>query len=253
MEAAGLGLFMISAGTFGTLLWHPNSPVVVTGELLRLFLMGGAMGLTAIALIYSPWGKRSGAHLNPAVTLALLYLRKIAPIDAAFYIVAQFVGGLAGVLLTASAASALLGAPPTWYVPTVPGKGGVLWALAAEWLMSAGMMAMALVTSDSPRLKQLTGVFAGALLTLYIVLGAHVSGMSINPARTVASAVPSGIWTSVWIYFVGPGTGMLAVAAIYRGFGGGPAPACAGMNQHAAAGCVARCAAEYWNEAGGIE
>ena len=86
MEAAELGLFMIAACSFTVLLSHPDSPVAqaITTEPLRRLLMGTAMGLTAIAIIFSPLGKRSGAHFNPAVTLTFLRLGKVEPWDAAF-------------------------------------------------------------------------------------------------------------------------------------------------------------------------
>src|SRR5437773_2709127 len=90
IEGSGLGLFMISACSFGTLFGHPDSPVVrfVRDPGLLRVLMGLAMGTTAIALIYSSFGKRSGAHMNPAATLTFLRLGKIEPIDALFYIAA---------------------------------------------------------------------------------------------------------------------------------------------------------------------
>lgn len=101
MEAFGLGLFMVSAGLFGTLLEYPLSPVhrAIGDPLLRRALMGLAMGLTAMGIIYSPWGQQSGAHINPAATLTFLRLGKVAPWDAFFYVVAQLSGGLYGVLL----------------------------------------------------------------------------------------------------------------------------------------------------------
>src|SRR6516164_7275987 len=127
MEAAALGIFMISACVFGVLLEHPSSPLnqTLTNEgQLRRVLGGLAMGLTAIGIFYSPWGQRSGAHMNPAVTLTFLSLGKIAPWDALFYIVFQFLGGIAGVLV----ASFLIGPPlqhaAVNYVVTVPGPRG---------------------------------------------------------------------------------------------------------------------------------
>ena len=100
MEAAELAMFMLSACAFTVLLYHPASPLANSfpNDILRRALMGIAMGTTAIAIIFSPLGKRSGAHFNPSVTLAFLRLGKVAPWDAAFYIAAQFIGGIAGVI-----------------------------------------------------------------------------------------------------------------------------------------------------------
>src|SRR5262249_62002138 len=121
IEAAGLALFMISAGAFGTLLEYPQSPVrgMFPDPFLRRALIGIAMGATAIGLIYSTWGRQSGAHFNPAVTLAFSRLGQVAPWDGGFFVIAQFLGGLAGVL----GISALLGhafrRPPAGFVVTV--------------------------------------------------------------------------------------------------------------------------------------
>jgi aquaporin Z len=96
MEAASLGLFTLSASMVTAILEHPASLIhqAITNPLLRRFMIGVAMGLTAIALIYSPWGKQSGAHINPVATFTFFRLGKIKRMDALFYIVAQFVGGL---------------------------------------------------------------------------------------------------------------------------------------------------------------
>src|ERR1700757_4481438 len=84
MEAALLGTFMVSACVFGALYEFPHSPVhgAITSSLLRRILMGISMGLTAVALIYSPWGKQSGAHINPSVTITFLRLGKVKAWDA---------------------------------------------------------------------------------------------------------------------------------------------------------------------------
>src|SRR5512143_4206850 len=94
IEAAGLGTFMISACVFGVLLFHPESPAhaALGNDFVRRIVMGLAMGGTAVAIIYSPWGQRSGAHINPSTTLAFLWLGKVTPTDAVFYIASQFVG-----------------------------------------------------------------------------------------------------------------------------------------------------------------
>lgn len=218
IEAWGLGTFMVSACGFTVLLYHPASPATRgVPDLARLVLMGLAMGATAIAIIHSPWGRRSGAHLNPAVTLSFLRLGRIGPADAAGYVAAQFAGGIAGVALVALVAGRWAGDPAVRYAVTVPGPAGAAAALAAEAAMAFGMMAMVLSTGAHPQAMRWTGVLAGCVVGIYIVLGAPVSGMSINPARTVASAAVAGVWNGAWIYLVAPLAGMLAAAELHRG------------------------------------
>jgi aquaporin Z len=90
------------------------------------------MGLTATGLIYSGWGKRSGAHLNPAVTLAQWRLNRITTPDAAAYIVAQFAGGALGIALVHGLLPAYMTYPAVNDVVTMPGPAGVWVALAFE-------------------------------------------------------------------------------------------------------------------------
>ena len=96
IEAGALAAFMLSASVFAVLLEHPASWLhqSIESGVARRVLMGLAMGGTAVAIIVSRWGQRSGAHMNPAVTLAFTSLGKVAPVDAAFYILAQVVGGI---------------------------------------------------------------------------------------------------------------------------------------------------------------
>jgi aquaporin Z len=218
MEAWGLGTFMVSAGLFATLLEYPGSPVhqALPDPVARRVLIGLAMGLTAVAIIYSPWGKRSGAHLNPATTLTFASLGKVAPWDALFYVVAQFLGGILGVLLVAALLRGAFTMAPVAYAATVPGAGGASVAFAAEFIISCGMMLMVLFATNIERLAKYTGVFAGILVATYISLEAPLSGMSMNPARTFASAAPGGIWDGIWVYFVAPVAGMLSAPLIYR-------------------------------------
>ncbi|HYZ26305.1 MAG TPA: aquaporin [Geminicoccaceae bacterium] len=243
MEAAGLGLFMISAGLFGTLLFHPASPLVVLlpDPLARRTLMGVIMGLTAIGLIYSPWGQQSGAHLNPAVTLAFWRLGKVATWDAALYVLAQFAGGALGVLVVLALLGRAFADPPVHYVATMPGTHGVIIALVAEAAISFGLMATVLFATNTPRLMRLTGVFAGCLVALHITFEAPVSGMSMNPARTLASALPGSLFEALWIYFVGPTVGMLLAVEAYRLIRRTPEVVCAKLNHHTHRRCIFRC------------
>jgi aquaporin Z len=217
IEAWGLGSFMLSAAFFVTLLEYPGSPLhgLVADPFLRRVLIGIAMGLTAVALIYSPWGQQSGAHMNPAVTLSFLRLGKVKPIDAAFYVLAQFAGGTAGVLLAAGIAGAGFTGRPVNWVATTPGEAGAGIAFVAEAAISALMMFAVLAVSNAPRLARWTGVVAGCLVALFIAFEAPLSGMSMNPARSFASAAPGGLWQDLWIYLSAPVLGMLAGAQIY--------------------------------------
>jgi aquaporin Z len=217
IEAWALGMFMVSAALFTALLEYPGSPVhqLIPNGTARRALMGLAMGLTASALIYSRWGQRSGAHMNPATTLTFLRLGKVMPWDAVFYITAQFIGGVCGVLLSKLLLGSIIMHPSVSYVTTVPGPAGVGIAFIAEATIACGMMLMVLFATNTPGIARYTGLFAGALVFLFITLEAPFSGMSMNPARSTASAVASGVWTACWIYFTAPVLGMLAAAQLY--------------------------------------
>jgi aquaporin Z len=217
MEAAELCAFMIAACVAADLLFHVDSPVakVVPNPVWRRLLMGFAMGGTAVAIIYSPWGKQSGAHFNPAVTLTFLRLGKIDPWDAAYYVVFQFVGGLAGVLLVAAVIGKSLASPEVDYIVTVLGPEGSAIAFLAEFTISFLLMTAVLFTSNSARLTAYSGWIVGVLLVIYVTIEAPLSGMSMNPARTFGSALPAGVWTGWWIYFTAPPLAMLAAAELY--------------------------------------
>jgi len=242
MEAAGLGLFMMSAGGFAIVLYHPASPVAqsLVQPILRRLLMGCAMGLTAVSLVYSPWGKQSGAHFNPAITLTFLRLGKVAGPDAFFYIAAQFVGGVLGIALVALASGGLVAHPAVNYLATVPGATGAPAAFVAELAISLGLMSVVLAVSSAPRLAPFTGVFAGALVAAYITVEAPLSGMSMNPARSFASALPADVWTAFWIYVTAPLIGMLMAAELRLRLSPRPVR-CAKLHHDNPRRCIFRC------------
>ncbi len=243
IEAGGLATFMIAAGVTWTVLVYPGWPshAWITDPVWRRAIMGLAMGLTAVALIYSPWGRQSGAHFNPAITLTFLRLKKIAAWDAAFYVIAQFVGAWSGVLLTYAALGDPFGRPPVEFIVTVPGNAGELAAFAAELGISFALMLMVLYTSNRLPLVRYTGVFAGILIAVSVTFEAPLSGMSMNPARTLASALPSRDWDGLWIYFTAPLIGMIAAVDAYRLITKEWGVICAKLNHDTTRRCIFDC------------
>jgi aquaporin Z len=240
IEAWALGSFMVSAGIVATLLGAPDSPVhrAIPDAMWRNVVGGIAMGLTAVALIHSPWGKRSGAHMNPAVTLTFLRLEKIRPWDALFFVLAQVLGGTAGVLLVVALFGHAFTDPPVSYAATLPGPQGPGVAFLAEVAISALLILILLSLSSSARFARFTGFAAGCLVATYISFESPLSGMSMNPARSFASAAPGMQWQHFWIYLTAPVLGMLAGAQIFLMLTGARRALCAKLLHPPGVRCI---------------
>jgi aquaporin Z len=240
MEAGESGLYLFAACAVATLLWHPASPVQrhLPSDAVRRILMGVAMGASIIAIVLSPWGKQSGAHLNPAVTVAFYRLRKVAPWDTAFYCAAQMLGAVTGVGL---ASLALRGAPShqaVRYAATVPGIYGDAIAFVAEVIISFILMTAILFASNHEVLAPYTHHVAATLVAIYIAFESPISGMSTNPARTFGPAVFASYWHAIWIYFIGPPLGMLAAAEVFLLVHEDKLPFCAKLHHHNDKRCI---------------
>ncbi len=218
MEGAELGIFMAVALFLALALEHPRSRLhnALASPLLRRLLFGLGIGLTVVLLIYSTWGRQSGAQFNPAVTLAMLYLHRIEPWDAFFYIIAQFIGGWLGVVLAAELFRKASAHPDVKFVVTEPGKPGIAAAFAAEFIISFILMATLRILYHRDTLKGWVGYAAGFLLLVYITFESPFSGMSLNPARSVASAIPARSWKAIWIYFTAPPLAMLLAVILFQ-------------------------------------
>lgn len=218
IEGALLAVFMISAIAFTVLLEHPDSPLggIVASPVARRGVIGLGMAATAVVLIYSPWGRRSGAHMNPAATLALARLGLMPACSVPAYIAAQFLGGALGVWAAWQVFGPAVAHPSVRFAVTTPGPWGAGAAFTGEFAMTAVQMGAVLTASRARAWRPRAGLLAAGLLALYITVEAPVSGMSLNPARTLGSAVWAGDFTAIWVYFSAPVLGMLLAAETVR-------------------------------------
>jgi aquaporin Z len=215
-EALGLGIFMVSACIFSGLLFGKNGCFVSSfSAVIRQSILGLMMGLTALYIFYSPLTSPSGSHINPAVTLAFFRVGKINRWDAFFYIIFQCIGGTLTVYIMAALMGENLTAAPLYDVVTIPGKYGTVAAAVTELIIAFVMMSMVLFTADHLLLKKYSRIIAAVLVCLFVIITGPISGFGMNPARSFASALPSNVWTSFWIYLFMPLAGMLAAAEVY--------------------------------------
>jgi aquaporin Z len=242
-EGTLLGLFMVAACSAVVVFQHPASPVAraIRGSLRRRTAIGLLMGLTAVALIYSPWGQRSGAHMNPATTLTFYALGKVNGWDTIFYILAQFAGGLAGVRLAGAVLGHLVRHSEVNHAATLPGARGAGVAWLAEFTIALSLMSMVLHSTNHVETAPYTGLFAGAMVASFIAVEAPLSGMSMNPARTLGSALPARAYRGLWVYFTAPPLAMLAAAWVYTSLAGPGSVYCAKLDHDGPWPCIFHC------------
>ena len=246
IEAGALGTFMVSAAAFAAVLYYRASPVaaLVSNELVRRGFMGLAMGATAVGIIYSPWGQRSGAHMNPAVTLTFFRLGKVARRDLIGYSLAQFAGAIVGLSVAAAVLHGIISDPSVNYLTTTPGTSGDAVAFLAEAAISFALMLTVLTVSNHRRWAPFTGLCAGLLVWTYILVEAPLSGMSMNPARTFGSALLARDYPGLWIYFTAPPLGMLLAAELFTRRYGVQRVLCAKLHHPQATPCIFGCSVQ---------
>jgi aquaporin NIP len=173
--------------------------------------IAAAFGLVIMAMVYAT-GHLSGAHMNPAVSIAFSATRHFPLRDAAAYIPSQLVGAVAGALLLRIAwegTPADLGAT----VPSV----GVGSALVYEGVMTAFLMFVIMaVATDTRAVGAAAAIAIGGTVALDSLFGGGVTGASMNPARSFGPALLAGEWRDFWIYVIGPMVGALAGACAYE-------------------------------------
>jgi predicted DCC family thiol-disulfide oxidoreductase YuxK len=159
MEGTEIASLMLSICVFGTLLYSNDSPFTnyfVISRAIRSVLMGIAIAVTTYLIIRFPFGRRSGAYFNPAITVTFLWLRRIHHWDAVCYVSAHFVGAMVGVAIAREIFRLRLSSAPVLYLVTLPGAYGRLPAFIAEFLLSGLLMGVVLYAANHRCLTQLS-------------------------------------------------------------------------------------------------
>ena len=182
------------------------------------FAVIGLVHVFVLALLVYSLGNVSGAHFNPAVTLALTALRRIAPLDALIYLLVQLAGAVAGALVT----KVLLddeGEAVNYGATTVSEKflqGKPLGALLVEAIGTFVLMWAIMTFAVNERgLRDWAGLGIGMSLGLAVMVFAPLSGAGFNPARSFGPAIVAGEFGDFWVYVVGPALGALVAAFAY--------------------------------------
>jgi len=173
--------------------------------------VSATFGLVIMAMIYAT-GHLSGAHINPAVTVAFTLTRHFPPRDALAYIAAQLAGATAAAFVLLAAwpgEPAALGAT----IPSVD----VATALLYEVVLTAFLMfVIVAVATDTRAVGAAAAIAIGGTVGLDALFGGPITGASMNPARSFGPALASGTWTDFWIYLVGPVVGAALGALAYQ-------------------------------------
>jgi aquaporin Z len=174
--------------------------------------IGLVHALVLTAIVYAI-GYRSGAQVNPAVTIGLLVARKIGGKEAGIYIIAQIIGGIIAAIVVYSIFGSAMSASVT-----IPSEDNVVRALILETVMTFTLVYVVLTTTTSKNFKiaPLAGVAIGFTLGLNVMFGGAITGGSLNPARSFGPALIMGNFSYHWIYWVAPILGGIIAAGVYK-------------------------------------
>jgi aquaporin Z len=241
LEAGFLAVFLLGAGVVSA--WAKSGDGSALGLVARRLVAGVTMGLVLMAMIYSSWGRRSGTHLNPAITLAYARLGKIGRWDALFYVLAQIGGALVAVWLLRS--GTLLPGVPRALLSASTGPHDEWSVYLTEFVLSAVGMLLILFTSNHASWFRWTGLVYGLLATLVVACAAPLAGLGMNVARLLAVDLASGTAALQWLNLLPPLLGMQVGVEAYRLLTGRQQVLCAKLAHNTHGRCIFRCQHPY--------
>ncbi|MDE3154186.1 MAG: aquaporin [Acidobacteriota bacterium] len=208
LVAIGVSIVIVASASSG-----PVVPLVPDAGLRRL-ITGFLFGATGALVTVSGVGRASGAHINPAVTLAFWLRRRMPASHALAYVAAQCAGAaLGGAALLAWGRTGTTVA----FGATLPGRAfGPGLALAGEAVTTATLVILLFAFLGRRRLRAWTPLLFPPLYAVMVYLEAPISGTSTNPARSLGSALAAGAWQSWWVYWIGPALGVLIAWGVHR-------------------------------------
>jgi aquaporin Z len=206
-----------SIGTFVLVLFGCGVAVVSGGNLVATAL---AFGLVIVAMAYSI-GNVSGCHINPAVSLSMVLMKKMSWKDFGFYVLFQVIGGFLGslvLLLILGSNNNLGGNTVNPLIISGGDFGALLIGLLVEVILTFVFIISILGITDKSENKVIVGLVIGLTLTLVHLLGINLTGTSVNPARSLAPAILQGgvALKQIWIFIIGPFLGAVIATLTYR-------------------------------------
>jgi aquaporin Z len=209
-EMAGTAVLVFVGLSVVTLMFGSGSPMarVLPNEGLRRLITGFLFGTTGALIALSAVGKKSGAHINPVVTLAFWLMHKIDTRVAVGYVLAQLVGAIIGsipLLVWGSMGRSIA------FGATLPGEGYTIQTvLMGEIVTTFIMVSLLAVFLGFRNIRRFTPAIFPFLYAIMVYVEAPISGTGTNPARSLGPAVLSGNWQGWWVYWIGPVIGTLA-------------------------------------------
>ncbi len=219
-DRAAAALVAEAIGTF--LFFFVGAGSVVLGDYMTanggtgpgLVGVAFAHGL-ALAVLASALGAVSGAHFNPAVTLAIWTMGRIGPLRGTLYVVAQLIGALAaGLALKAVFADSWQ--PSNVGTPALGAGITAVLGIGVEAVLTALLVLVVIGTAVDPRGPKLGGLAIGLAVAADILVGGPLTGAAMNPARWFGPAVAAGAYANWYVWWIGPAVGAAAAALIYR-------------------------------------